>query len=155
MTNIETIQHDDGRVLGSFEGHAGYDGVFLGLPGADYHLEFTRHAAGSPCPAPTRDNLLVLYVEDRAAVLRKVGRLRAMGCEPVEPENPYWAEKGFTFEDRRLAVVMMNRRGLGVKRRTRKGTPETMKRQLVQFIVKSFFRLFLLALRLSAARGGG
>ena len=101
------------RVLGSFEGHAGYDGVMLGLPGARFHLEFTRHAAGSPCPAPTRDNLLVLYVEDRAAVLRGVERLRALGCEPVEPENPYWAEKGFTFEDPDgWRVVLMNTAGI-------------------------------------------
>ena len=101
------------RVLGSFEGHAGYDGVMLGLPGAGCHLEFTRHAAGSPCPAPTKDNLLVLYVEDRAAVLRKVERLRAQGHEPDEPENPYWAEKGFTFEDPDgWRVVLMNTAGI-------------------------------------------
>ena len=99
--------------LGSFEGHAGYDGVMLGLPGALFHLEFTRHAEGSPCPAPTKDNLLVLYVEARAAVLRKVERLRALGCEPVEPENPYWAEKGFTFEDLDgWRVVLMNTAGI-------------------------------------------
>ncbi len=99
--------------IGSFEGHAGYDGVMLGLPGAGYHLEFTRHAAGSPCPAPSKDNLLVLYVEDRAALLRKVEQLRAMGCEPVEPENPYWAGKGFTFEDPDgWRVVLMNTAGI-------------------------------------------
>ena len=101
------------RVLGSFEGHAGYDGVMLGLPGARFHLEFTRHAAGSPCPAPSKDNLLVLYVEDRAALAGKVERLRALGCEPVEPENPYWAEKGFTFEDPDgWRVVLMNTTGI-------------------------------------------
>lgn len=101
------------RVLGSFAGHAGYDGVMLGLPGARYHLEFTRHDAGGPCPAPTKDNLLVLYVEDRAALLGKVERLRALGCEPVEPENPYWAGKGFTFEDPDgWRVVLMNAAGI-------------------------------------------
>ncbi|HEY9284565.1 MAG TPA: VOC family protein [Pyrinomonadaceae bacterium] len=101
------------RVLGSFEGHAGYDGVMLGLPGAGYHLEFTRRAGGSPCPAPTKDNLLVLYLADRAAVLRRVERLRAMGSEPVEPENPYWAAQGFTFEDPDgWRVVLMNTAGI-------------------------------------------
>ncbi len=101
------------RVLGSFENHAGYDGVMLGLPGARYHLEFTRHAGGSPCPAPTKDNLLVLYLEDRAAVLRKVERLRALGCEPVEPEDPYWVGKGFTIEDPDgWRVVLMNTSGI-------------------------------------------
>ena len=99
--------------LGSFEGHAGYDGVMIGLPGRDYHLEFTSHAGGSPCPAPTRDNLLVLYVEDAAALARVVERLAAHGHHPVEPENPYWAERGRTFEDPDgWRVVLMNTPGI-------------------------------------------
>ena len=48
--------------LGRFTGHAGYRGVMLGLPGLTYHLEFTQHDHGSPGPAPSRDNLLVLGV---------------------------------------------------------------------------------------------
>ena len=99
--------------VGSFEGHAGYDGVMLGLPGRQYHLEFTRHAGGSPCPAPSKDNLLVLYVEDGGAIERLVGRLRAHGHEPVEPENPYWKGKGLTFEDPDgWRVVLMNTAGI-------------------------------------------
>ena len=41
-------------VLSSFEGHAGYSGVMLGLPDEGYHLEFTQHEKGSPGPAPSR-----------------------------------------------------------------------------------------------------
>lgn len=84
--------------IGSFEGHAGYSGVMLGLPGEEYHLEFTTHEEGSPCPAPTRDNLLVLYIPDNEAVAELAGRLRVVGHAPVEPENPYWAGD-LTFED--------------------------------------------------------
>jgi catechol 2,3-dioxygenase-like lactoylglutathione lyase family enzyme len=84
--------------IDSFEGHAGYSGVMLGLPGEDYHLEFTEHEDGSPCPAPTRDNLLVLYLTDPDAITAIDGRLRALGHEPVEPENPYWAED-LVYED--------------------------------------------------------
>ncbi|MGH9942681.1 MAG: VOC family protein, partial [Pyrinomonadaceae bacterium] len=98
---------------GSFAGHAGYDGVMLGLPGHYYHLEFTRHEAGSPCPAPSRDNLLVLYVPDRDALLRKVEQLRERGHFPVEPENPYWREHGYTFADPDgWRVVLMNSEGI-------------------------------------------
>ena len=43
--------------IASFEGHAGYEGVMLALPGRRDHLEFTHHQSGSPCPAPTKDNL--------------------------------------------------------------------------------------------------
>ncbi len=46
-------------------------------------------------------------------MLRKVEHLRALGREPVEPENPYWAAKGFTFEDPDgWRVVLMNTAGI-------------------------------------------
>lgn len=83
-----------------FEGHAGYDGVMLGLPGTGYHLEFTSHVDGSPCPAPTDDNLLVLYFTGEARMYDAVERLAAAGHEPVAAENPYWADNGaLTFAD--------------------------------------------------------
>src|SRR5215212_873090 len=80
--------------IASFEGHAGYEGVMLALPGRRDHLEFTHHESGSPCPAPTKDNLLVFYVEDEGAIRQISARLERHGHEEVEPENPYWAEGG-------------------------------------------------------------
>src|SRR3712207_4190631 len=59
--------------------YAGYDGVMVGLPGEELHLEFTRHAGGSPGAAPSGDNLLVLYLRDPAAVEALVGRLAGLG----------------------------------------------------------------------------
>lgn len=86
--------------LGRFTGHAGYDGVMLGLPGADYHLEFTQHVDGSPGRAPTTDHLLVFYVDGAAEVAALAERLHAAGHDPVEAENPYWTEAGaVTVED--------------------------------------------------------
>jgi catechol 2,3-dioxygenase-like lactoylglutathione lyase family enzyme len=86
-------------MIGSFEGHAGYDGVMIGLPGRGYHLEFTRQEAGSPGTAPSRDNLLVLYIPDAEQVERLRARLERLGYPPVGPENPYWLDKSVTFED--------------------------------------------------------
>ena len=79
-----------------FEGHAGYDGVMVGLPDRSYHLEFTQHVDGSPCPAPTRDNLLVFYVPDPRVIDTIVARLSERGHPPVDAENPYWTENGAT-----------------------------------------------------------
>jgi ribosomal protein S18 acetylase RimI-like enzyme len=95
--------------LDRFAGHAGYRGVLLGLPGTQYHLEFTQHDHGSPGPAPSPDNLLVLYFDDLAKLEQLATRLAALGHPPVEAENPYWTENGaVTVEDPdRWRVVLM------------------------------------------------
>jgi GNAT superfamily N-acetyltransferase len=86
--------------LDRFAGHAGYQGVMLGLPGLRYHLEFTHHDHGSPGPAPSRDNLLVLYLGDLTQVGHVASRLAVLGHLPVQAENPYWTENGaVTVED--------------------------------------------------------
>lgn len=80
--------------IGGFQGHDGYDGVFLAVPGTQSHLEFTTGGEhGAPQPHP--ESLLVLYLGDRAAVDAVAARLG----DPVAPANPYWAEHGLTFED--------------------------------------------------------
>ena len=85
--------------LGEFEDHEGFDGVMLGVPGAPYHLEFTRkrgHVAGR---APTADNLLVFYLPDARQWQEAVDRMMAAGYAPVASFNPYWDRAGRTFED--------------------------------------------------------
>jgi catechol 2,3-dioxygenase-like lactoylglutathione lyase family enzyme len=99
--------------LARFEHHDGYEGVMLGLPGATYHLEFTRRYAGSPGPAPSRDNLLVFYIPDARQLKEVSDRLVRLGHSPVEPENPYWRDKGVTFEDPDgWRVVLCNSSGI-------------------------------------------
>ena len=99
--------------IDSFEGHEGYTGIMIGLPDAGYHLEFTQHIDGSPCPAPTKDNLLVLYITDLHTIERITAKLQVMGYPEVEPENPYWKEKGVTIEDPDgWRIVLMNTEGI-------------------------------------------
>ncbi|MEY8749363.1 VOC family protein [Alkalicoccobacillus gibsonii] len=99
--------------IGSFKKHSGYNGVMYGLPDATYHLEFTQHIEGSPCPAPTEDNLLVFYVPEYAEIVQVAERLSQLGYGEVEPENPYWSEKGITIEDPDgWRIVLMNTKGL-------------------------------------------
>ena len=101
------------QIIGSFENHEGYTGVMFGLPCKDYHLEFTAHKNGSPCPAPTKDNLLVFYIPDAKQIEDIANRLKAMNYLPTEPENPYWKEKGLTIEDPDgWRIVLMNTSGI-------------------------------------------
>jgi catechol 2,3-dioxygenase-like lactoylglutathione lyase family enzyme len=86
-------------LLYRFAGHGAFSGIMVGHPGVPYHLEFTRadgHVAGR---APTQDNLLVLYLPDRAEWERAVAAMRAAGFPPVAAFNPYWDVDGATFED--------------------------------------------------------
>jgi len=82
-----------------FENHAGFDGVMLGLPGAPYHLEFTRAHGSSAGRAPSEDHLLVFYLPDEKEWKEAVARFERAGYAPVAPFNPYWQQFGATFED--------------------------------------------------------
>lgn len=101
------------EVVGQFENHQGYDGLMIGLPGRDYHLEFTQHVEGSPCPAPSHDNLLVFYMPNKYQIELVVNRLEGMGYPVIEPENPYWLDKGKTITDPDgWRIVLMNTNGI-------------------------------------------
>ncbi|MCP4425153.1 MAG: VOC family protein [Chloroflexi bacterium] len=85
--------------LASFENHSDFDGVMLGCKGLPYHLEFTHHRGHKVGKAPSQDNLLVFYMPDKIEWTNAVERMRQHGYEPVKSYNPYWDEKGKTFED--------------------------------------------------------
>ncbi|TFE00601.1 VOC family protein [Jeotgalibacillus salarius] len=99
--------------VAEFQDHEDYDGVMYGLPGTEVHLEFTSHVSGSPCPDPGRDQLLVFYIPDPVQLDQTADRLVEMGYQQVEPENPYWKDKGVTIEDPdKWRIVLMNTEGL-------------------------------------------
>ena len=85
--------------LGSFEDHEGFDGVMVGVPGAPFHLEFTRKRGHPAGPAPAEDDLLVFYVPDRDLWQVSVDGMQAAGYRAVPPSNPYWNRRGLTFQD--------------------------------------------------------
>ena len=99
--------------IGSFAGHRGYRGLLIGMPDSSYHLEFTQHDDGSPCPAPSKDNLLVFYMPNQNSIDAIAKRLMNMGYPEVAPENGYWEEKGVTIEDPDgWRIVLMNTNGI-------------------------------------------
>jgi catechol 2,3-dioxygenase-like lactoylglutathione lyase family enzyme len=85
--------------LYAFSGHNGFDGIMLGHPAAPYHLEFTHQPGHAVGRAPTPDNLLVFYLPDAAEWQAAVRRMQDHGYAPVPAYNPYWDERGLTFED--------------------------------------------------------
>jgi hypothetical protein len=86
-------------VLAEFADHDGFDGVILGHPGDQYHLEFTTRQAHVVGRAPTEDHLLVFYIPDPNDWEDRCARLIDSGFRAVQSFNPYWNIHGRTFED--------------------------------------------------------
>ncbi|MDC8446710.1 MAG: VOC family protein [Nitrosomonas sp.] len=85
--------------LGYFKDHEGFDGIMLGMPGGDYHFEFTYCRFHPVIPAPTPEDLLVFYIPDPKAWEQRCGALLGAGFVEVNSMNPYWARDGRTFRD--------------------------------------------------------
>ena len=101
------------EVIGSFEDHDGFDGVMLGHPGLDYHLEFTHKRGESVGKAPTEENLLVFYLPDSEEWVQAVAQMMDCGCQLVKSFNPYWEVRGKTFEDHDGYRVVLQRAAWG------------------------------------------
>ncbi len=87
------------QVLASFQNHAGFDGVILGVPGCEYHFEFTyEHGAEAP-RSPSAEDLIVFYLSSPDELAQTRNQMQQAGFKPVASHNPYWDQYGFTFED--------------------------------------------------------
>jgi YycE-like protein len=86
-------------VVGSFENHEGIDGAMLGVEGSCYHFEFTHCRAHPVAPAPTAEDLVVLYVPEAAEWQSACASMLAAGFQQVTSFNPYWEARGRTFAD--------------------------------------------------------
>jgi len=87
------------RVLGSFENHAGFDGVMLGFEGSSYHFEFTHCRSHPVAPTPTAEDLVVFYIPVAPEWQAACRSMLAAGFKQVASFNPYWDVQGRTFED--------------------------------------------------------
>lgn len=85
-------------VLGSFQDHDDYDGVFLGLKEHDWHLEFTTSGDEVDHQAD-EDDLLVFYrsSEEELNAIRKIAVKNNVPFRTSK--NPYWRRNGFEIVD--------------------------------------------------------
>lgn len=86
------------KLLGSFENHDSYNGVFLGFPNADWHLEFTT-SDEKAIPQFNDDDILVLYPQTEKIYDSVLKNILENGIMLLTPKNPYWIENGKMFLD--------------------------------------------------------
>jgi catechol 2,3-dioxygenase-like lactoylglutathione lyase family enzyme len=97
------------REIGRFEDHEGFDGVMLGREGLPYHFEFTYCRAHPVLPNPTAEDLLVFYLPDAGEWRQACVSMLEAGFVEVAPFNPYWGQRGRTFEDPDRYRVVLER----------------------------------------------
>jgi catechol 2,3-dioxygenase-like lactoylglutathione lyase family enzyme len=102
-TNLQALidfytQNLDLEVLGSFENHSNYDGVFLGKKGLDWHLEFTI-SPDLPIHQADEDDLLVFYTETLAEFNHIKANFDWHQQAPIAAKNPYWEQHALTYLD--------------------------------------------------------
>ena len=95
--------------IGRFEDHAGFDGVMLGRPDLQYHFEFTYCRTHPVAPAPTAEDLLVFYLPDEDEWQATCAAMLAAGFIEVPSFNPFWQQRGRTFEDRDRYRIVLER----------------------------------------------
>lgn len=83
--------------LGGFKNHSNYNGVFLGLPNKDWHIEFTESDEKAE-HNPDEDDLLVFYMSivEMDTVRSNIEKYKVPS---VKSKNPYWQEHGIEVKD--------------------------------------------------------
>lgn len=86
------------EVLGEFVNHDGYDGIFLGLKGNDWHLEFTSNKENATHNQDP-DDILVFYPENEDQFNSIISNIEKRNLDILSPRNPYWADNGILISD--------------------------------------------------------
>ncbi len=72
--------------------------LMVGWPAAAWHLELVGDPHGATPPAPTEEDLLVLYLDGEIDD-EVISRLLRSGGTRVTARNPYWEQWGVTIAD--------------------------------------------------------
>lgn len=81
------------ELLGSFENHDNYNGIFIGKPQFDWHLEFTQSNEIVNFEF-NEDDALVLYPEDISKYNDLINSIEKHNINFIKAKNPYWNENG-------------------------------------------------------------
>jgi len=84
--------------LGGFQNHSHYNGVFLGLPNSNWHLEFTASNEQAD-HNPDDDDLIVFYLDSKEELNKIREKAEILQVSIVKPKNPYWQTNGIELRD--------------------------------------------------------
>jgi len=83
-------------ILGLFENHDNYNGVFLGMKNETWQLEFTS-SDEKPKHQPDDDDLIDFYTAAEHPFNEIISALKNENIDPIKSKNPYWDKNGITI----------------------------------------------------------
>lgn len=86
------------KILGDFQNHNGYDGVFVGKEKLNWHLEFTT-SSDKTNQKIDDDDLIVFYPESESEYQNIILRIKAREIRILNAKNPYWNQNGILIKD--------------------------------------------------------
>ncbi|WP_395053852.1 VOC family protein [Flavobacterium sp.] len=86
------------ELLGGFENHNHYDGVFIGKQDENWHLEFTQ-SKEIVNHIFNEDDILVFYPNNKLEYQLLLEKIKKHSIEFIIAKNPYWNENGKLFLD--------------------------------------------------------
>lgn len=86
------------ELLGSFENHDKYDGIFIGKSNADWHFEFTKSDKEANHFSDA-DDIIVLYPKTIIEYNNLINSILNNNISTITSNNPYWNENGKMFLD--------------------------------------------------------
>lgn len=86
------------KVLGNFENHDDYEGLFLGKSNLDWHLEFTKSSEIVKFNY-NEDDILVFYPTTKKEYDVLLENIQAQNISYIKAKNPYWNQNGKMIVD--------------------------------------------------------
>jgi hypothetical protein len=86
------------EILGGFQNHNGYDGVFMGKTNENWHLEFTKSDEIIQFNFGDED-VLVFYPNTKLEYYSILEKINNSLIKIIEAKNQYWNENGKMFLD--------------------------------------------------------
>lgn len=81
------------HLLGGFENHNGYDGIFIGKSSENWHLEFTKSEEIVHFDF-NEDDVLVFYPNSKIEFDFIMNKIQSTKIEFIKAKNSYWNENG-------------------------------------------------------------
>jgi hypothetical protein len=81
------------QLLGGFENHNGYDGIFIGRANENWHLEFTKSDEVVFFNF-NDDDIIVFYPKNKIDFDLIMNKIQSQNIDFIKGKNPYWNEKG-------------------------------------------------------------